>query len=122
MKTTIQRLSLYVSATAVTALVHASAFAQFAGPTPDIGTPSGGDPESIRRVITTIITAILNFLALVAVVIVVIAGIRLIVSQGEEDAKEKAKKTILYALVGLVIVLFARIIVELITEYLAGQV
>lgn len=72
--------------------------------------------------ITEIVTAVLNFLALIAVIVVIIAGIRLIVSQGEDEAKDKAKKTILYALLGLIIVLFARVIVGLITVYLASRV
>jgi hypothetical protein len=38
----------------------------------------------------------------------------LIVSQGEEGQKEKAKKTILYAVIGLLVVLFARVIVALV--------
>jgi hypothetical protein len=95
----------------------------FAGDTPDIeGLPDTADEQGIRDIIINILTSVLNFLALIAVVIVVIAGIRLLVSQGEDDAKDKAKKTIYYALLGLVIVLFARVIVGLVTVYLADQV
>ncbi len=64
----------------------------------------------------------LNFLALIAVVVIIIAGIRLIVSQGEDEPKEKAKKTIFYAIAGLLIVLFAKVIVGLVTTYIANQV
>lgn len=100
-----------------------SAFAQFAGPSPDLeGIPDAADADGLRDTIVNIITAILNFLALIAVIIIIIAGIRLIVSQGEEEPKEKAKKTIFYAIVGLVIVLFARVIVGLVTVYLAQEI
>ncbi len=93
------------------------------GGTPDIeGLPDTADEDGIREIVINILTSVLNFLALIAVVIVVIAGIRLLVSQGEDDAKDKAKKTIYYALLGLVIVLFARVIVGLVTVYLAGEV
>lgn len=95
-----------------------SAFGQsFAGPIPAIpGTPNDvGDPRSS---IVRILRYVLNFLALVAVIVIIIAGIRLILSQGEEEPKEKAKKTIFYAIIGLLIVLFARVIVSLITEEL----
>jgi len=122
-----QKFSLSASATAVTSMVYAStALAQnsFAGPEPDIpGTPGGADGAGdIRGIINDIIIAVLNFLALIAVVVVIIAGIRLIVSQGNDEEKDKAKKAIFYALAGLVIVLFARVIVGLITNYLAGEV
>ena len=126
MKTTLQRWSTALCATSISAFVTVSAHAaSFAGPDPSIsGTPGAGsgDANTYRTIITNILTAVLNFLALIAVVIVVIAGIRLIVSQGEDDAKDKAKKTIFYALIGLVIVLFARVIVGLVTNYLATQV
>lgn len=126
MKTTLRRWSTAAAAASVTSLVHvSSAFGQsFAGPDPNLpGTPAaGGSAEDYRSIVIDVLAAVLNFLALIAVVVVVIAGIRLIISQGDEDAKEKAKKTIFYALIGLVIVLFARVIVGLITNYLASEV
>ena len=124
MKATLRRMTLAVSSASITSLVYASALAQnFGGPTPALpGTPGSTDEAGIRNVITDILTAVLNFLALVAVIIIVIAGIRMIVSSGEEEAKEKAKKAIFYALIGLVIVLFARVIVGLVTVYLSQKV
>ena len=61
------------------------------------------------------VTFFLNFLALLAIIFIVVAGIRLIVSQGEDEQKDKAKKTILYVIVGLIIILFARVIVGFFT-------
>jgi amino acid transporter len=126
MKTSIQSLTKTVVVGAMTSFVYAStALAQngFAGPDPNLaGLPEATGPQGVRNVITNILAAVLNFLALIAVVVIVIAGIRLIVSQGEDEAKDKAKKTIFYALAGLVIVLFARVIVSLVTVYLANQV
>ena len=126
MKATLQRIGVSASSAAVMSLsLVSSAWAQsFGGPIPTLpGTaPPGSSPDSVRAIVIKILVAVLNFLALVAVVVVVIAGIRLIVSQGEDEAKDKAKKTIIYALIGLVIVLFARVIVSLITNYLASQV
>ncbi len=121
MKTSLQSLKNNLAVAGITSFAFAStAFAQFAGENPDVGgLPDATDP---RAVIIKILAAVLNFLALIAVVVIVIAGIRLIVSQGEDEAKDKAKKTIFYALAGLVIVLFARVIVSLVTVYLAGQV
>lgn len=125
MQQMIKRTALSLSSTGVLALsMISSAFAQdFAGPTPNVaGLPDAGSPDDFRTIITDILATVLNFLALIAVVVVVIAGIRLIVSQGEDDAKDKAKKTIFYALIGLAVVLFARVIVGLITVYLADSV
>ncbi len=108
---------------ASTAFAAPSSVGGFGGETPNVGgLPDATTGAGIRNIIVSILASVLNFLALIAVIVVVIAGIRLIVSQGEDDAKDKAKKTIYYALLGLVVVLFARVIVGLVTVYLAGEV
>jgi type IV secretory pathway VirB2 component (pilin) len=90
---------------------------EFGGPIPAIpGTPGAASEGDIRGIILRALVFVLNFLALIAVIIIVIAGIRLIVSQGEEEEKNKAKKTILYVVIGLLIVLFARVIVGFFTD------
>ena len=120
MKNALKNFRLAATAASAVMVTRVStAMAQFAGPTPDVaGLPDAADPNSFRGIIESILVTVLNFLALVAVVVIVIAGIRLILSQGEEEAKDKAKKTIFYALIGLVVVLFARVIVSLVTVYL----
>lgn len=116
---------LWVSGTFALASAAAgtsTALAAFGGPIPAIpGTPGGASDQDIRDAILKALMFVLNFLALVAVVFIVIAGIRLIVSQGEEEQKEKAKKTILYVIIGLIIVLFARVIVGLFTNTLSNS-
>ncbi len=75
-----------------------------------------------REVILSVLIAILNFLALAAVTVIIISGILLIISLGNEEALGKMKKTIQYTLLGLFVVLIARVIVGFITVYLASQV
>ena len=70
----------------------------------------------IRTTIESVITTILGYLALVAVIVIVIAGIRLIISSGDDSAVEKAKKTILYAVIGLIVILLANGIVMLVAN------
>ncbi len=92
---------------------------------PPIGDLPGdaGTTEDLKNMIINIIKIILDFLAIIAVLFIVIAGIRLIVSQGEEEQKEKAKKTIIYVIVGLIVVILARMIVGFIagTAYSIGE-
>lgn len=76
----------------------------------------------VRSTIIRIVQSVLSFLALAAVIVIIIAGIMLIVSLGNEEQKDRAKRIIFYALIGLVIVLFARVIVGLVTVFLASQV
>lgn len=83
----------------------------FGGPIPD-SLPGGTD---FRGGIVTLLDAALNLLGLFAAIIIVMAGVRLISSHGEEAAKEKAKNTIFYAALGLLVVLFAKAFVTLVT-------
>lgn len=80
------------------------------GNIPDIGTGQ----QDIRGTVIYIIKKVLEFMFLVALVLIVIAGIRLVISQGDEGEKDKAKKTIIYVIIGLIIIVLARAIVQFI--------
>lgn len=86
------------------------------------GAVTGVASDNPREAIIRIIAAVLDFVALLAVAMIIIAGFYLILSMGNEERKEKAKKIILYTLLGLVVILFSRVIVSLITVWLASQV
>lgn len=77
---------------------------------------------NVRTVATNVLNALLNFLALIAVTMIVIGALYLILGFGEEEQKEKAKKIIQYTLIGLIVILFSKVIVSLITVYLASQI
>ncbi|MBT3293474.1 hypothetical protein HN512_02360 [Candidatus Peregrinibacteria bacterium] len=72
--------------------------------------------NDLRTTVINIIKEVLSYMALIAVVVIVIAGIRLVVSQGEDEPKEKAKKTIMYTVIGLIIILFARVLVQIFVD------
>ncbi len=57
------------------------------------------------------LSLVLNLLGLLAAIVIVIAGVRLIFSMGDETSKETAKKTVLYAIAGLLLILFAKAII-----------
>ena len=107
----------------MTGFLPVQALAQrFGGPVPDIeGTPDAASQEDIRGIILTALEFVLDFLALAAVVFIVIAGIRLIFSQGADEQKDKAKKTILFVIIGLLVILFARVIVGFFTETVSQE-
>ena len=107
---TLKRLSLQIGAGMTSALItvpSALAGGVNFGDKPDIG-----GQNDIRGGVENILKGVLNFLALIAVIFIVIAGIRLVTSQGEDDAKDKAKNTIIYVAVGLIVIIFARAMVE----------
>lgn len=110
------RSTLARSATFATSMLVAGQAwaANTIGNIPDIG----GSNADIRTTIVNIIKAVLNFMALVAVVLIVIAGIRLVISQGDEGEKDKAKKTIVYVIIGLIVIVLARAIVQFVANVL----
>lgn len=63
-------------------------------------------------IVTTIINILLFIIGIIAVVMLIIGGIRYAVSGGDSGAVTSAKNTILYAIVGLVIAVFAYAIVN----------
>ena len=74
------------------------------------------DPVSIRATIFHYVTVVLDFITLIGVIYVIIAGIRLIVSGGDEGEKDAAKKTIIYVVVGILVIIFARVIVTFVAS------
>lgn len=67
--------------------------------------------DGIQKIIKTVIDIFSIVVGAVSVIMVIIGGFRYIVSAGDSSAVSGAKNTILYALIGLVIVIFARTIV-----------
>ncbi len=88
-----------------------AAAAEYDGP----GLPGGVGAASglvgsrpIRATIFRFLQVALSYLAMVAIVVIVVAGIRLIASNGEDTAKDAAKKTILYAVIGFIVIMLAQ--------------
>lgn len=77
-------------------------------PTPISGLSSS---ISITDIIIKIINFILDLVLIIAVLAVIIAGFYLITSNGDEGQKDKAKTIILYVLIGIIVILLARVIV-----------
>lgn len=86
-----------------------NAFAQFDG-IPDV--VGNGGPTDLKGAIITVIQAVLNLLGLIAVVVVIVAGIRLVIGGQEEGQREKARNAILYAVIGLVIIVLAKVLID----------
>lgn len=72
----------------------------------------GGGDDDLGGRIEDIINLLLFLLGAVAVVMIVIGGIRYATSNGESSAITSAKNTILYAVIGLVVAILAYAIVN----------
>ena len=72
----------------------------------------GTAPKPIENTVTNIINAALYVIGILAVVMVIIGGVQYTTSGGDQAAVTKAKNTILYGIIGLVIAILAYAIVN----------
>ncbi len=80
------------------------------------GTGSGcsdsGSSKSVNDTIKLVINVLSLIVGVAAVIMIIIGGLKYILSQGEGSNTASAKNTILYAIIGLVVVAFAQVIVR----------
>lgn len=76
------------------------------------GCDVGSGEESVNKIITTVINIFSLVVGVVSVIMIIIGGLKYITSGGDSNNVSGAKNTILYAIVGLVIVALAQIIVK----------
>ena len=72
----------------------------------------GGTPATLDVTVKNIINGVLYVVGILAVVMVIIGGVQYTTSGGDSGAVTKAKNTILYGIVGLVIAILAYAIVN----------
>ena len=77
--------------------------------------------DNLTTNIKDIINAVVGVLALVCVVVIIIGGVSYMVSGGDSGKVKKAKDTILYGVIGLVICALAFAIVNWVLASVLGQ-
>lgn len=122
-KQTLIVLGLMVGALALVSFVPA---AQAAGlidssVVPDNLKGAGGGEGSLKALIVKIVNYFLGFLGLVAVIMIIYGGFTYVTAAGKQEAVDSAKKTILYALIGIVIILLSFAIVNTVVGVAAGE-
>lgn len=71
-----------------------------------------GDPSQSRETVTTILSLAFGVLGSAAFVIMVLAGMKFVLSRGSPDAVAKARNTIIYAAAGVVLSMLSFAIVR----------
>lgn len=88
---------------------------------PDVvGNLSGGS-GSIRELALRIVNFFLIFLGLIAVIMIIYAGILYVTAAGKEDQVGTAKKVILYSIVGIVLIALSFAIVNTVLKAGTGE-
>lgn len=78
------------------------------------------DTSSLIQTIGTIVEALLALVGIVAAIYLVLGGVRYILSEGDENKAEKAKNTILYAIIGIIVIGLSALIVNYIIQNVLG--
>lgn len=84
----------------------------------ETGGSNSSDWKSAFKAVTN---TLLMLIGAVAVIMLVIGGFRYVISNGEQSQVANAKNTILYAIIGIVVAIFAYAIVNFIIDSLAQQ-
>lgn len=78
----------------------------------DAGTCNSGAGDSVSTILTNVINIFSLVIGVIAVIVIIIAGLNYITSGGDSAKVSSAKSTILYAVIGLIVVAFAQLIVH----------
>ncbi|MBQ3320780.1 hypothetical protein IJG71_01460 [Candidatus Saccharibacteria bacterium] len=79
-----------------------------------------GEGGELNVTIINIINAVIGILGLVCVIVIILGGVQYMTSTGESSKVKKAKDTILYGVVGLVICVLAFAIVNFVIKNIIG--
>ena len=72
---------------------------------------------SINAIIKTIVNVLLFIISAVSVIMIIIGGLKYTTSQGDSTSLTSAKNTILYAVIGLLVAMFAYAIVNFVVTH-----
>lgn len=77
--------------------------------------------ESLDAFIINLVNLAVSFSVLVAIVALIIAGFKYILAMGDEEKVEDATRSLVFALIGLVIVFIAPLVVEYLTSFITSE-
>ncbi len=89
-------------------------------PTATCATAATGTEDKVNSLITQIINIFSVIVGIIAVIFIIIGGLKYITSGGDSGNVTGAKNTILYAIIGLIIVALAQFIVRFVLSKAAG--
>ncbi len=79
------------------------------------------DYESLSGFVINLINLAISFSVIIAVAALILAGFKYILAMGDEEKVENATRSLIFALVGLVIVFIAPLLVKYITSLIGVE-
>lgn len=84
------------------------------------GCDTAGSTDKVNKLIALVINIFSLVVGVVAVIMIIIGGLKYITSSGDSNNITSAKNTILYAIIGLVVVALAQFIVKFVLGKATG--
>lgn len=88
---------------------------------PDPGNTGVASDATVTSLLMRIIQILLAVAGLIAVVFLIVGGFRYITAGGNEESAESGKKTIINAIIGIVIIILSFVIVRVISNALLNR-
>jgi len=88
----------------------------------DPNASTGNATERVNSTIRLVINVFSLVVGVISVIMIIIGGLKYITSGGESSNITGAKNTILYAIIGLVVVALAQVVVKFVLEKTTGTV
>lgn len=76
------------------------------------GTCDSSNGDTVNNLVATVINIFSWIVGIIAVIMIIIGGIKYVTSGGDSNNISSAKTTIIYAIIGLVVVALAQVIVK----------
>lgn len=80
----------------------------------------GGGEADLQGNVKNILNTVYFWVAIIAVIVIIIGGVKYMTSQGDASKIKSAKDTILYAIIGLIVTLLAFAITNFILRAVGG--
>ncbi len=87
----------------------------------DIGLDATAPTQITGEVVADILNIVYAVAAFAAIIVIIVGGIRYTSSNGDSNGIQTAKNTIMYAVVGLIVVIIAAAITNFVVAMVAGQ-
>lgn len=76
--------------------------------------------SSLSKALRTVLQILSLVAGVIAVIMLIVGGLKYVTSQGDANSAASARNTLIYAIVGLVVVVFAQLIVKFVLKRSAG--
>ena len=81
-----------------------------------------GEERNLKFAIASIVNVVLGFLGILAVIIIMYAGFKWMTASGNEEQVGEARKMLLQAVIGLIIIMAAWVIIKFVTTEIGTAV